>query len=104
MKPFNLNQMGARYGISVQTGPRKQWKPHPNKPPVNYQWAGLLSNIFKQSEEHSCWLGFEWSGTSLTSMALTNEERKSGHAISAFSSVARSVQWLAEAIGLTGID
>jgi hypothetical protein len=37
-------------------------------------------------------------------MALTNEERKSGHAISAFSSVARSVQWLAEAIGLTGID
>src|SRR5262245_22084586 len=33
-------------------GPRKQWKPRSNKPPVNNQRAGLLSNIFKQSEEH----------------------------------------------------
>ena len=47
-----FKQMGVRYGISVQSRPRKQWKPHPNKPPVNNQWTGLLSNILKRSEEH----------------------------------------------------
>jgi predicted RecB family nuclease len=104
MKPFNLKQMGARYGISVQTALENNGNHTPTNllSIINGQvYFPTYSNSLKSI---ACWLGFEWSGTSLTSMALTNEERKSGHAISAFSSVARSVQWLAEAIGLTGID
>jgi hypothetical protein len=45
-------QMTARYGIVDSSRHRIQWKSPPNKPPVNYQWAGLFSNILQQSEEH----------------------------------------------------